>query len=113
MVNFKEETLDILKEHGKTFDDILFIQGNDFCVSNTKEEILQLMDFRYNNGFSGRKIVEDLIMVGKDFWLERHECDGSEWWEFKQLPVKLETEQKVHTFVIKHICDNLKEANEE
>ena len=28
----------------------------------------------------------DLIVVGKDFWIERHEYDGSELWEFKRMP---------------------------
>lgn len=31
-----------------------------------------------------------LIVVGKDFWLERHEYDGSEWWEFKSIPMEPE-----------------------
>lgn len=26
------------------------------------------------------------MVVGDDWWLERHEYDGSEWWEFKRLP---------------------------
>ena len=29
-----------------------------------------------------------LVVVGKDFWLERNNYDGSEWWEFKQVPVE-------------------------
>jgi hypothetical protein len=29
-----------------------------------------------------------IIVVGKDWWLERHEYDGSEWWEFKTMPDK-------------------------
>lgn len=26
-------------------------------------------------------MAEDLVIVGKDFWLSREEYDGSEWWE--------------------------------
>lgn len=28
------------------------------------------------------------MIVGDDWWMERHEYDGSEWWEFKELPKK-------------------------
>ena len=112
-INFKEETLEILKENGKTFDDVLFIQGDDFCVTNTKEEILKLMDFEYDNGFGGNYIVSDLKIVGKDFWLERHEYDGSEWWEFKQIPVKLPTEQKITTVMAHYGWDTLKRVHEQ
>ena len=45
-MNFKEETLQILKEHNKTWEDVLFLQCNDFCVENSKDEILELMDFK-------------------------------------------------------------------
>lgn len=38
----------------------------------------------------GVEIDMGLIVVGKDFWLERHEYDGSEWWEFKSIPMEPE-----------------------
>lgn len=44
MINFLEETIDMLKDCGKTEDDVL--------------------------------------------WLERHEYDGSEWWEYKTMPTE-------------------------
>ena len=40
------------------------------------------------NGFGGAEVNENLFVVGADWWLERHEYDGSEWWEFKTLPTK-------------------------
>jgi hypothetical protein len=27
-----------------------------------------------------------LEIVGDDWWLERHEYDGAEWWEYKTKP---------------------------
>ena len=86
MTNFKEETLEVLKENHKTWNDVKFIQGNDFRASNDKEELLNLMDFVYDSGFGAPEIAEDLVIVGDNWWLERHEYDGSEWWEFKELP---------------------------
>ncbi len=36
-----------------------------------------------NNG----KTFDDVIAIcGKDFQITKHEYDGSEWWEFKQMP---------------------------
>jgi hypothetical protein len=40
----------------------------------------------YDDGFGGNEIPLSLVVVGDDWWLERGEYDGSEWWEFKRLP---------------------------
>lgn len=113
MINFKEETLEVLKENGKTWDDVLFVQCDDFSVKNNKDEILKLMDFNYDNGYGGQEIAKDLIFVGKDWWIERHEYDGSEWWEFKQLPVKLTTETKKIERFKGNGWESLKRINED
>lgn len=49
----------------------------------------------YYAGYGGAQIAPDLIVYGEDFWLERHEYDGSEWWEFKSQPNPDELERKV------------------
>lgn len=43
-------------------------------------------DFEYNNGYDWQEIPADLVVVGDNWWLERAEYDGSEWWEFKTIP---------------------------
>ena len=117
MVNFKEETLDTLEDYNKTWEGVRFIQGKNFSVANSKEEFLKLMDFEYDSGYGAPEIATDLIIVGEDWWLERHEYDGSEWWEYKELP-KLNTCSKS----VKYLCvrqvnkigwKTLKELNEE
>lgn len=40
----------------------------------------------YDNVFDAPKVAEELIVVGDNFWLERHEYDGSEWFEYKEFP---------------------------
>lgn len=40
MTNLWDETIDILKEHDKTFEDMRFIQGYDFKI--TKENFEQV-----------------------------------------------------------------------
>ena len=41
----------------------------------------------YDPSWGCEYIPRNLVVVGPDWWLERHEYDGSEWWEFKRVPV--------------------------
>ena len=84
MRNLLKETEEILANAGKNFDDLIFAAGNTFRfpISVFRE----LADVNYNSGFGSPEVATDLILVGKDFWLERREYDGSEWWEYKEFP---------------------------
>lgn len=89
MANLLEETIDILAENGLTLDDIEWIGKDDGYFS--KDLFIKLADNSYDDGYCEAS-VDYLFVVGKDWWLERHEYDSSEWWEFKKLPVKPEKE---------------------
>ena len=102
-MNLKEETLEVLEERGKTWEDVKFIQGKDFVVINSKEEILELMNVEYDGGYGAPEVAEDLIIVGEKWWLERHEYDGSEWWEYKELPTIKSEGKKVKSFITKSV----------
>jgi hypothetical protein len=89
-----------LKENGKKESDVLWV-GRDYikgygetrehiAYKSSWEDFCSKANFRYDAGFGGNEIPMDLIVVGKDFWLERHEYDGSEWWEFKAMPTEPE-----------------------
>ncbi|HEO0752476.1 TPA: hypothetical protein ACINTT_002009 [Streptococcus agalactiae] len=85
MTNLWEETIDILKEHDKTFDGVRFVQGYDFKI--TKENFEQVAKkTNYDRGYGAAHVATDLVVVGKNWWLERGEYDGSEWWEYKESP---------------------------
>lgn len=88
LINLKDETLEILNEYDKTWDDVEWIGSVSRNLTIDKNQFLILADREYNNGYGGNEVSLDLVVVGKDFWLERHEYDGSEWWEFKQIPEK-------------------------
>lgn len=97
MENLLEETKAILAAYGKTLSDIDFVttmNGPDYCndelVYLLEGNLEELLNVEYDDSFGGAVVVEELKLVGKDFWLERHTYDGSEWWEFKQLPTKPE-----------------------
>ena len=86
MANLLKETKEILERHSKTFDDILFVGDKSDHSKMTVKEFLEHANFEYVDGYGLEEINTDLILVGKDFWLERHEYDGSEWWEYKSMP---------------------------
>ena len=87
-MNLLKETLEILKENGKSITDIKWIGGDDWSLSPDEVDIKTVINFDYDDGFGWVEIEEDFVVVGDDWWLERHEYDGSEWWEFKTLPQK-------------------------
>lgn len=116
MCNFKDETLSILATNGKTWNDVKFIQGDDFKVSNNKDELLELMNFEYDDGYGAPQIAEDLIIVGDNWWLERGEYDGSEWWEYKETPRPNLKLKEIKRFQVKDDqvgWESLKDVNEE
>jgi len=84
-MNLLEETKRVLGENGKTIFDVLWF-GTKEAVFDV--DIQRLFSVDYNTGFGRQEIPGELLVVGEDWWLERHEYDGSEWWEFKAMPVK-------------------------
>ncbi len=84
--NFWNETIEELKENGKEWKDVRWVGTSDTRIelASFKERA----NFNYDSGFGGDEINLDLLVVGTDWWLERHEYDGSEWWEFKSLPLE-------------------------
>lgn len=95
--NLLQETKCVLTQNNKTLDDVLWVGSNhltynenhDYTPVFTRtsvEEFIARADRNYDDGFGGAEVNESLILVGKDFWLERGEYDGSEWWEYKQFP---------------------------
>lgn len=112
-MNLLDETLETLSEHNLTIEDVKWIgsiNGDYQCSIN---EFLELANREYDNGFGAPEVCGDLVIVGDDWWLERHEYDGSEEWEFKRLP-KLKPEvQKIQYIFARHSVgwETLRRAN--
>jgi hypothetical protein len=85
-VNLLIETLDALRRNSKWPSDIAWVQWETFYCSWIEFEAIA--SFEYDAGYGGNEISLSLKIVGADWWLERGEYDGSEWWEFKTLPTK-------------------------
>lgn len=86
-LNFLEETIQILEEHNKSSDDIRWIglkDGSKYLLYWV--EFSSIADFEYDDSFGSVKINKNLVIVGSNWWLERQEYDGSEWWTFNKQP---------------------------
>ena len=88
-MNLLDETLEVLKDHDKTPADVKWC-GSEEWGWFTWEDFKKLADIIYDNGFGAQKIATDLLIVGDDWWLERGEYDGAEYWQYKTLPKKPE-----------------------
>ena len=95
MKNLLDETILDLRMHQKELSDVLyvmyapspFVKERRMMKFKCDAEILNaILNFNYDDGYGSTVINDGLILRGADFWLERHEYDGSEWWEYKQLP---------------------------
>jgi len=81
--NLLKETIETLAEHGKSLADVVWFGTEKARIDC---DINVLLDGDYDSGYGTSEIPQSFIIVGSDFWLERHEYDGSEWWEYKAMP---------------------------
>lgn len=95
--NLLKETLEALEENGLTENDVEWVGNRDFYFSFN--HFKKIADVVYDDGYGSAKVATDLLIVGKDWWLERGEYDGSEWWEFKRIIEKPSLYKEVNSIV--------------
>lgn len=110
MANLLEETIEALEENGKSFDDVIGVCGDEFQISI--EEFKELANREYDDDYGTQEVAQDLKVVGKDFWLERYEYDGAEWWVYKTPPNLDNLPMKSVKRVIGGAWDSLSEIQE-
>ena len=96
MENLLEETKEKLAVCHKTPKDVLWVGTSDGSEAITWEEFAKIADFDYDDGYGLNEIRLDLVVVGKDWWLERYEYDGSEWWVYKEHPKLLKNHKELN-----------------
>lgn len=84
-MNLLKETIEELEKNGETLEDVLFTICDGRLVT---AKLVKFLDVDYDDMWGVNEVNLSLMIVGEDWWLERHEYDGSEWWEFKRLPPK-------------------------
>lgn len=118
MINLYEETLQKLRDHNKTFDNVIAIANSYNNYNATKEEIKKysyVYDkeafikasklINYDNGFGGDCVGMYLVIIGDDFYMDRTEYDGSIYWEYRTKPQIMTNNPKLVT--MEDICKNL------
>ena len=87
VVNFLKETLDKMEENGVRPEDVQYVSTSEVWM--TWEEFANIAKrTRYDSGYGLQEIEPSLRVVGIDWWLERAEYDGSEWWKFCTMPLR-------------------------
>lgn len=84
MSNLLKETIELLERNNKKETDVKWVGTTTHKAS--WEDFKSKADTEYDSGFGSSKVAQDLLIVGDNWWMERHEYDGSEWWEFKEIP---------------------------
>jgi hypothetical protein len=88
-MNLLAETIHALTASGKTVADVEWVGTPRFRFTWT--DFAEIADREYDNGHGDVEVNQELMVVGKRFWLERNEYDGAEWWEYKAHPRKPRT----------------------
>lgn len=104
-----QETLAVMEQHGKNPSDVRWVGSEEFGYF-TWADFAEVANERYYSGFGAQEVATDLMIVGDDWWMERGEYDGSEWWEFVRPIQKPETYRKPHR-VMGGMWDTLSELN--
>lgn len=100
MKNLLKETEVVLKKHGKTWDDVQWVGGDDFAIPvNNFIEVARKTD--YDNWYGSPRVAIDLHIVGDGWYMERQEYDGAEYWEFRQPPVMPAAARTVNKLAVK------------
>ena len=85
--NIVEETLKVLKDHGKAPEDVSWVGSNDGEYAMSWEDFFyRFTKIVYDAGYGAQEIAQDLVVVGDNWWLEREEYDGAENWIYKNCP---------------------------
>ncbi len=82
--NLLRETIEVMAENGVSSEDVCWVGSRELWA--TWDEFVAVADVEYYAGFGMAEIAADLLVVGDAWWMERHQYDGSEWWEFKRRP---------------------------
>lgn len=92
--NLLEETLATIRAAGKRPEDVSYVAWDGAAGSGGSTVGCRWSDFapvaariNYYSGYGAQFVTPTLTVVGVDgWWLERHEYDGREWWEYKTTP---------------------------
>ena len=86
MRNLLKETIEKIEKCGHTVHEVKFVTDYDVYY-NWEDFARNAKNYNYDDGYGSNEVNINLEVVGSSWWLERDEYDGSEWWEYKSLPI--------------------------
>lgn len=100
-----DSLIDCLQEHEKSLNDIIWIGSNDLCVpvDNFCQLAAEIPERCYSDD-----MPTDVVVVGKDFWIERellYTSDEAEW-IYREKPHKPHTIYPVRTLNFKSFTED-------
>ena len=90
--NFIEETLGVLRDHGKYENDIKYVRvkmlrSPEYAYVDWDSFKEAIKDYKYDKGYGEQFVWSELRVVLYDGdYLERREYDGAEWWNYVSKP---------------------------
>ena len=88
MANLLEETQALLERSLERVN-VMWVGHLDGSLSMSWESFSAIAaETDYHSGFGSAEIPMNLVVVGPDWWLSRHEYDGAEGWVFNRIPVR-------------------------
>jgi len=84
--NLLQEVLGVFRANDKAPADVRWIGSANGALAISWDAFERIADREYDRGFGHCEVAPDLVIVGDDWWMERKEYAGREWWEFKTQP---------------------------
>lgn len=96
MKNFKEHVCAFLNKHGESIENANWAGFVGYGKFETIDEFLEFCDFEYEEDMYDLMpefsrfddIIEQLVIVGDDWWVEIYTYDGLNYLDFKKSPDK-------------------------
>ena len=106
-----EETLRVLKDNGLRPENVQYVLTYEAWM--TWEEFANAAkEIYYDSGYGLQEVEPSLKITGIDWWLEREEYDGSEWWRFCTMPLRSEQRHDPNVSLLRKYFD-FDDENEE
>ena len=87
MTNFLTETDRVLSRNHKTWDDVRWVGTREIELDiDAFKDVASGID--YDSGYGIQEIVDDIVIVGDNWYLERQAYDGAERWRYITIPTR-------------------------
>lgn len=85
MINFLTETNHVLSRNHKTWNDVRWVGTREIELDiDAFKDVASVLD--YDSGYGIQEIVDDILIVGDDWYLKRQSFDGAERWQYVDIP---------------------------